>query len=195
MLSHNTERSLIHLLLEAGMLKNIPRSGWLIAGIKNPETVAEHSFRCAVLGYILAHQEKVNAHTVLLMCLFNDIHEARISDLHKVSQRYFDYSRAEETAFHEQMSALPRTLHKELTTLRQEYVRQKSRESVIARDADILECLLQAKEYYDQGFKKARHFMKKAPSFLVSAGARRLWKRARSINTDQWWLSLSSFQR
>ncbi|GGP44124.1 hypothetical protein GCM10010214_16250 [Streptomyces abikoensis] len=32
-------------LLEMGMLKRAKRSGWWIAGVKDPETIAEHSFR------------------------------------------------------------------------------------------------------------------------------------------------------
>ncbi|CAM5298637.1 HD domain-containing protein [Streptomyces californicus] len=30
-------------LLEMGMLKRAKRSGWWIAGVKDPETIAEHS--------------------------------------------------------------------------------------------------------------------------------------------------------
>jgi hypothetical protein len=34
-------------LYEAGQLKRVKRSGWWIAGVKDPESVAEHSFRTA----------------------------------------------------------------------------------------------------------------------------------------------------
>ena len=41
-------------LHEAGHLKNLPRSGWLLLGIAPPESVAEHSFRVGVIGIALA---------------------------------------------------------------------------------------------------------------------------------------------
>src|SRR4051812_40383386 len=31
-------------LFEAGHLKNVPRSGWLLLGMAQPESIAEHSF-------------------------------------------------------------------------------------------------------------------------------------------------------
>lgn len=36
------------------MLKRAKRSGWWIAGVKGPETIAEHSFRGALIGSVLA---------------------------------------------------------------------------------------------------------------------------------------------
>ena len=44
-------------LYEVGQLKRVKRSGWWMAGIADPESVAEHSFRTALLGYILASLE------------------------------------------------------------------------------------------------------------------------------------------
>ena len=44
-------------LLEIGVLKNVKRSGWWMAGVKDPETVAEHSYRTAIIGYFLAKKE------------------------------------------------------------------------------------------------------------------------------------------
>ena len=50
----NKDRALIDLISEAGVLKRVRRSGWWVLGIKDVETVAEHSFRCAAIGYIIA---------------------------------------------------------------------------------------------------------------------------------------------
>ena len=61
----------IDLFAEAGLLKKVKRSGWWVAGIKDPESVAEHSFRCAVIGYYIAHVEKVDRYKVLVMALFD----------------------------------------------------------------------------------------------------------------------------
>jgi putative hydrolase of HD superfamily len=189
------DRTLLNFISEAGALKRVRRSGWWVVGIKDAETVADHSFRCAVIGYVLASMEGASAYKVLLMTLFNDIHEARLSDLHKMSQRYVDIQKAEDTAFKEQMDPLPEKIKNELGGNRREYRGQKTRESLIARDADILECLIQAKEYHEHGHKEAVKFMKKAPSKLVTRSAKALWKSARSMKLSEWWESLSEFRR
>ena len=53
------DKELLNFIAEAGMLKRVRRSGWSVLGIKDAETVAEHSFRCAVIGYILASMENI----------------------------------------------------------------------------------------------------------------------------------------
>ena len=177
------------------MLKRVRRSGWWVLGIKDPESVAEHSFRCAVIGYVIAKIEQVAPYKVLVMTIFGDIHEARINDLHKMAQRYMDFQKAEDQAFGEQMQTLSAPIKNELLALRNEYRKQNTREGIIARDADILECLIQAKEYQEHGFKEASKFMKKAPECLRTKTARQLWKLAKKMNLNEWWEKLSEFTR
>ncbi|MBD3263975.1 MAG: HD domain-containing protein [Candidatus Omnitrophica bacterium] len=186
---------ILDFIFEAGLLKRCRRSGWSVLGIEPCESVADHSFRCAVIGYILAKTEKADANKVVLMGLFNDIHEARISDLHKMAQNYIDEPEVSLKAFKEQVKKLPSGLKKELNDLRKEYIAQTSIESLIARDADILECLIQAKEYREEGWLHADEFMKKAPAFLKTPSARRVWKAARGADPSRWWFKLSKFLR
>ncbi len=187
--------SIINFIAEAGLLKRTRRSGWSVLGIENAESVADHSFRCAIIGFFLARSEKVSSDKVLLMTLFNDTHEARITDLHKMAQRYIDSEKAEDKAFAEQISSLPGGIKDELAGLHREYRRQKTRESIIARDADILECLIQAKEYRDHGYRAASKFMKKAPQFLKTKSAKALWRSAKKADLNNWWFKLSDFKR
>jgi len=189
------DKELLGLISEAGMLKRVKRSGWWVLGIKDPESVAEHSFRTAIIGYAIAKEEGVFPYKVLMMMLFGDMHEARISDLHKMAQRYVNFTKMEDEAFKEQISKLPRSMKDELTALHNEYRLQKSKESIIARDADILECLIQAKEYKEHGFKQADKFMIKAPSFLKTKTAKALWKLAKTSSLNNWWIKLSDFKR
>ncbi len=194
-MSKQQDKKILDFISEAGVLKRVRRSGWWVLGIKNPETVAEHSFRCVVIGYVLAKMEKVHSYEVLLMTLFNDIHEARINDLHKMGQRYIDFQRAEDKAFSEQASILPKDMGTELSKLHKEYRLQKSKESIVARDADILECLIQAKEYHLHGYREAVKFMKKAPQHIKTKSAKRLWKLAQTMDLNEWWEKLSDFKR
>ncbi|MFA6282122.1 MAG: HD domain-containing protein [Candidatus Omnitrophota bacterium] len=188
-------KGVMQFISEAGMLKCVKRSGWSVLGIKDSETVAEHCFRCTIIGYLLAAIEGVSIQKVLLMTTLNDMHEARITDLHKMAQYYLDTEKAEDRSYMEQISNLPANIKKELIDLHKEYRQQKSKESILARDVDILECLIQAKEYYEQGFVQAVQFTKKAPRFLKTKSAKKLWQFASKNKITDWWTVLTKFKR
>lgn len=189
------ERGILDFLAEAGMLKRIKRSGWWMVGMPFEESVAEHSFRCAVIGYVLARMEKQDPYKVLLMTLFGDMPEARINDLHKVASGYLDVRKAERKAYAEQITSLGEEMRGELGGARLDYEGQRTLGAVIARDADILECLLQAKEYSDLGFKTAEKFFRTGPKHLKTKSAKSLWKTMRKWKSDVWWEKLTSFER
>jgi len=42
------------------LLKRLPRTGWVNKGVKNPETVAEHTWRVACISMFLASEFKVD---------------------------------------------------------------------------------------------------------------------------------------
>ncbi len=180
---------------EAGLLKRVKRSGWWVAGIENPESVADHCFRCAVIGFYMAHEEGADPYRVLAMTLFNDIHEARINDLHKMGHFYIDFKDAEKRVFKDQVAPLPLKVRDALTDIRGDYDTQKTHEALIARDADILECLVQAKEYQDNGYPVARKFLKRAPGFLKTATAQKLWKALERWDSTAWWENVVKFER
>lgn len=185
----------VNLFAEAGLLKKIKRSGWWVAGIKDPESVAEHCFRCAVMGYYMAHLEGADPFKVVLMTLFNDIHEARINDLHKMGHYYIDFKEAEKKVFKDQIKNLDSRINKQLGSFRLEYEAQMSQESIVARDADILECLLQAKEYYDAGFLKTKKFFRKSPGYLKTKTAKKLWSQIKRWDSSLWWERIVKFER
>jgi putative hydrolases of HD superfamily len=37
-------------IYEMGLLKRYRRAGWLVAGVGEPESIAEHAFRTAIVG-------------------------------------------------------------------------------------------------------------------------------------------------
>jgi len=191
----NPQVAALNFFAEAGLLKRVKRSGWWVAGIKDPETVAEHCFRCAVIGYYIAHCEEVDPYKVVTMTLFNDIHEARINDLHKMGHHYIDFREAEKKVFADQIIFLEKKVKEALRAMRGDYEEQLSKESIVARDADILECLIQAKEYVDLGYPVARTFFKRAPDYLKTATARKLWQQALSWDSHDWWQNVVKFER
>lgn len=188
-------RKALDFFAEAGLLKHIKRSGWWVAGIKDPESVAEHCFRCAIMAYYMAHVESADPHKAMTMALFNDIHEARINDLHKMGHHYIDFREAEKHVFQDQMQDLHHSVKSEMTVFRREYEAQVTPESIIARDADILECLIQAKEYYDNGYAKAKTFFQRAPRHLKTKTAKQLWAEIKTWDSGKWWEEVVKFER
>ena len=106
---------------EIGQLKRVKRSGWWMAGISNPESIAEHSFRTAILGYVLASLEDIDPMKTAMICLFHDTAEARINDFHRVSKRYIDVGDREEVAFAEQAERLPQDIAKNVVSFMNDY--------------------------------------------------------------------------
>ena len=195
MKKNNTHKDMLTFFAEIGQLKRVKRSGWWTAGINNGESVADHSFRCAVIGYCLAHLEGSDPYKVALMCLINDIHEARINDQHKIAARYYRLRNAEKKAFNGQMDLLPTNIKKQLTSLMNELWNDTSKESIIARDADLLECMVQGKEYYEQGYRHTKAFYKKAYPLLKTKHARTLARLLEKWNAYEWCERLVRMER
>lgn len=191
----NQTKNIIQFLFEAGHLRNVKRSGWTMIGIKDGENVAEHSLRCAIVGYVLAKMENADSDKVVKMCVFHDLPEARITDLHKVADRYLDRKKAEKHAFAEQMERLPEKYSKELSELAKESSDDLSKESTIARDADLIECALSAKEYIDLGHKEAIDWIHRIRKFIRTNSAKKLLKEIEKTNSKTWWVGLKKLER
>jgi hypothetical protein len=57
-------------LFEMGHPKRVPRSGWVLLGLPQPETIAEHSFREGVVGMALAAIEGADVGRSAARCHF-----------------------------------------------------------------------------------------------------------------------------
>lgn len=146
---------------EIGHLKHQKRSGWWRMGVRDPETVAEHSYRAAVIGYVLANMEGANPEKTACICLFHDTAETRIGDLHWVTKQYIrDTKEAEKAVVNDQTSQLPQSLANRIQALIEEYEERSTSEGQLAHEADLLECLLQAREYEMQGYTKGLEWAK-----------------------------------
>ncbi len=183
-------RELVHFLFEVGHLKNVDRSGWWLLGNKAPESVAEHSFRCTILGYILAKLEKVDTSKVIMMCLFHDVHEARTNDLHKIAQKYVDLEKGGDKATREQLGPLKDTIGEEIGGVLNELTGLESKESIVAKDADILECAMRAREYQVQGYDAAVDWLDRADDRLKCGSSRKLLSILKQSDPNEWWKKL-----
>ena len=97
-------------LFELGQLKRVKRSGWWLTGVRDPESVAEHSYRTAVIAAVLAQLEGADAGKAALLALFHDSGETRVNDLHHLGKSYVDWSGVEEQVIEDQVGELPAPL-------------------------------------------------------------------------------------
>jgi len=189
-----TIKKITNFLYETGQLKRVKRSGWWLININDPENVAEHSQRAAVIGYFLAKMEKVNVHKVVLMCLFNDIHETRLNDLHKVGHRYINFREAEGKAHTEQLSGLD-GMGDELLELLTDFQKRESPEAKVARDADLLENAVQAMEYIKVGYKDAQNWIDNIWQVINTKSGKKLLKAIKETDPNDWWRKLKKIEK
>jgi putative hydrolases of HD superfamily len=180
---------MIGYLYELGLLKRLPRAGWLVAGIDQPESVAEHSFRTAIIGYLLAGIEGADPARTALLCLFHDTQESRIGDVPLVGKRYVVTAPNPQVTA-DQVAGFPEEIGEAVRALVDGYERQDSAEARLARDADKLECLIQAREYQAQGHD-VQPWVESAAAALRSETARRFADAFRHARPDQWWKSFA----
>lgn len=176
-------KNLVNFLFEVGMLKKTPRTGYQFLG-SGKETVAEHSFRTAVIGYMLCLREPgADPMKTLLMCLFHDLHEARTGDHNYVNKRYVHVD--EEKAVRDMTRDLP--FGDTIVALARDFLDGRSPEAAISRDADQLDLILALKEQLDLGNPYAQDWLKYALKRLQTEGAKTLAEEIMNTDSTDWW--------
>ena len=188
------EKKLVDFLHEAGQLKRVKRTGWWLEGVKDPESVAEHSYRTTIIAYFLAKIEGADAYKTAMICLFHDIHETRLNDSHKLAQRYINLEKAEKECLKEQFSMLGNE-GKEIFSLINKIGDEKTKEAVIAKDADLLEDALQAKEYYEIGHKTAIEHINRIKKLVKLDSSKRILKIIEKNSSYEWFKELKKLER
>lgn len=164
-------------LYEAGLLKRYKRTGWLIAGISDPESIADHSHRTALVAAVIAELEGADPERAAFLALFHDTQETRLTDIPHLGQRYVTpASNAEVTA--DQVAGVPEGLARLISGAEAEYEAKETLEAQCTKDADKLECLLQAVEYRDQQGTDTQAWIDTSLAALQTGSAQRLAKLA-----------------
>jgi len=171
--------NLIDFFNKVGKLKNMPRRGWVINDIKNPESIADHIFRASLMVWILGSKKKLNIERLLKTALIHDICEVYAGDttpydsflpkdakkrkaLMKTWPRFSDKQRKmlqkkkykkEEAALNKIIKDLPREIGAEIKHLWLDYEKGLTKEGRFFKQVDRLENFLQAMEYYKK-YKK-----------------------------------------
>ena len=161
---------LIKIFKAAGVLKTIPRTGWLLKGVKEAESVADHTWRMSLLIMLLA-PKKLDKTKLLEMNTVHDLGEIGIGDIKwetgkkvitdqkikhkdeiKVMKKIFgNYSQGNK-----------------YVELLKEFNEQKTPEAKFLKQIDKLEMAIQALEYEEAGHeaKDLDEFWQNAEKYL-----------------------------
>lgn len=170
-------------LFETGMLAKTPRSGFFFLG-SGEQSVAEHINRTVYIGFALASLAgDADVAKVMQICAFHDIAESRVSDLNYVHQKY--NQRQEEKAVEDLVSTLP--FGDSIKSLISEYEERKTKEAILAKDADNIEFIISLKEQADIGNAKAQTWIPAALKRLKSEEAKSLALAILDTDSDHWW--------
>ncbi|KKP30895.1 MAG: hypothetical protein A2312_03275 [Candidatus Staskawiczbacteria bacterium RIFOXYB2_FULL_32_9] len=167
--------NLLKFLTESGKLKTIPRSGWVLRGVKNPESIAEHTFRVALMAWTLGRQKhNFNIEKLIKIALVHDLCEVYAGDITpydtilpkdtkkrkemlKTWPRFTEAQKKklseskhkkEKQGLNKLIKNLPAGLKKEMEMLWLDYEKGLSREGRFFKQIDRAENLLQSLEYW-----------------------------------------------
>jgi putative hydrolase of HD superfamily len=169
---------LLAFLRATGALKALPRQGWVDRGVRAPESVADHTYRNAMMAWILGAAAGLDTARLVKLMLVHDLPEVEAGDAtpyggiavdaeadladvvarwrelvtpEALAQAREEKHRVEAAAMAHLTGALPVALRDELRALWTEYAERRTPEARFAAQIDKLEALLQALEYRDAG--------------------------------------------
>jgi putative hydrolase of HD superfamily len=191
-----TNKKIAEFLYEIGTMRKLPRMHrQIILSDDMTDNIATHSYRVAMIGYFLAKQEGADANKVVMMCLLHDIEEVRSGDHNWVHKRYVKIY--DDEIRKDQLGNLPIPDFGEFA---EEYHKRETKESVIAKDADMLDQVLLLKEYDWQGNKEAKRWLqgkekgKKSGcaqiKYLKTKSAKVLGDTIFKMDPSDWWNSI-----
>ena len=132
-------------------LVRLPRSGWIMAGVQNPESVGDHCYEAALIAYILARHVSVQVDLgrVLTMLLFHEVGEARLTDMPRRAAPYIKESKdaAEVGIAKDVLAGVADDIHDVL----REFHARETPEAKLAEAAEELQIIFASLMYAKEG--------------------------------------------
>ncbi|MFH1229244.1 MAG: HD domain-containing protein [Candidatus Aenigmatarchaeota archaeon] len=166
------EKDVLKFAKTVGKLKEIKRAGWVKRNIPDPESVADHSFRAALLGMVLSDDEGLDTEKVMRMLLLHDLEESVTGDIPHPQKLKMDKEKLkamQEGAIKEALSPLSAKLRERYFSIWKEMEEETSQEAKFCKDVEKLEMLMQVDDYQ----RKSKENKDKLNAF---------WEEAKNIN-------------
>ncbi|TWV42677.1 HD domain-containing protein [Streptomyces misionensis] len=173
-------------LFEAGTLKHTARTGWWMAGVRRPETVAEHSWRTSLIASIIARMEGADPARAALLAVWHDTGETRTGDVNHLGKKYTDGEADPRTIAGDQVAGMPAAVADAVKEIIGAYEARDTPEAVCARDADKLECMIQGIEYRDQGYANAQRWIDNSRGRITTTSGQALADAVLATGSLDW---------
>ncbi|WP_253237928.1 HD domain-containing protein [Paractinoplanes aksuensis] len=170
---------------ELGLLKRIRRSGWWHIGVRDPESVAEHTMRAAQLAALIAAEEGADPARAAFLALWHDTQETRTGDLPHTATAYLTKPDPRQITA-DQTAELPPQSQEAVRGAVAEYEARETLEARCAKDADKLEMLLQAVEYRETGVSRTEGWIDSARKSFHTETSRKIAEAAVTLSPLSW---------
>ncbi len=178
--------TLLDSLLELQNLDRVPRTGYLLRGIADPESVSEHSFHVALLALFLGPREPgLDVQRAVSMALLHDCAEVRTGDLPRPAATYLPTGAKktmEAAVFKDLLAPVSSTVHEMI----EEYEVGESIEARFVRGCDRFQLTLKAWHYSQAGHQGLGEFFEGIEAKCEWATLEELYSELRAqIQTEQ----------
>ncbi len=179
--------TLLELFYDTRTHKDLPRSGWFFKGIKNPESLADHSWHVSMialsLGQYLLETKKIQLDLakVVFMSTIHDLPELKTMDLPTpIVKKYLGSihkHEIEENAFMEVFHNISLSaISIALLPVWQEFEAKQTMEAKLVNCADKLDMMLQVIRYEELGHQNMADFWEELDLVVFYEGLRALRK-------------------
>lgn len=176
----HSPKKTIEFLSKIGKSKKIVRSGWIREKIKDPESVAEHSFLLSVLAMVLADQLGIDKEKLIKMAILHDLGQVITGDVVWSRGRIIDMKKQTEKIEQEKkgIAQVFKIIGRsnEYVEIFEEMIERTSQEAKIFWELDKLEMTLQALEYERDQNKNLDEFFVNADLQIQSSHLRKILK-------------------
>nr|XP_002125754.1 HD domain-containing protein 2-like isoform X1 [Ciona intestinalis] len=148
MTSNRMTSDMIKFLTMVGKLKRTKRSGWVMRGVNDPESVSDHMYRMSIMAMLCNNSSTMDKTRCIKLCLIHDMAECIVGDITPYDNVSKEEKHArEKKAMQELSSLLPDEAATEIMELFEEYESQSTEEARYVKDLDRFEMILQARHY------------------------------------------------
>lgn len=154
------DKKMLKFLKLALELKKTKRTGWVDRKIKNPESIADHSYQVALMSLVFGKEIGIDTNKAVKMALIHDLAEAIVGDISVDQRHHYKNSTGikptitdkekkdkEDQAMKKLTKLLDKKTAKEIMNLYEEYEERKTKTARMVKELDSLEVMLQALMY------------------------------------------------
>jgi putative hydrolases of HD superfamily len=173
-------------LYEVGHLKRTLRTGWALGRMAS-ESVADHSYRTAVIAMVMAAIVGADSNVAAAIALIHDLPEARIGDLNHLARRYFDESKPFMEVIHDQTQKLPPSVSSVIAERGMQWESGSTVEAAVARDADVIESILHVRESLSERPELQGRWVDYLSGSIKTEVGRAVLRDILDADPDDWW--------